>query len=469
MRTITAHCKVLSPMFINGLRPDDHEKPPEWSELRVPSIRGVMRFWFRALAAGVTDSLEAIAELETFVFGGVRGDQPRTGVQLSMAEPPSRSRERLRIDDTGAKYLAYGRKPQSREYDRNRLHPSILPSTAFAILLSAPPGFGHAHLQIAADALWTAAALGGIGGRSRRGYGAFAVEGWDIDTELCDVVCLPSLPWCCPTAAEAASTIRKGVADAQERIRNALRRNGHEPGGSQVRISHLSTEWRLLVWKTSWRVSTHPQGTSVGSQFVLHEVGNALCAWREGKVTEYSPPAGPRFHERERESRRIKEWLKAPAGFDTARVTAVRAAFGLPWGMYSGSTQEYFSDDGVPPGEARKMATAKFGVLPEQQNSRAISIAGDEEAGEGGRRASPLVISLFAFSGGEQIGATLTHLTGDFLYEPAGSLGVMQATRRHCPESVTPPVPDANQEIGAFLDYLKGAGGGLELATEAMP
>ncbi|WP_345894648.1 type III-B CRISPR module RAMP protein Cmr1 [Phaeodactylibacter xiamenensis] len=42
MESITFHCKVITPMFLAGA---DGQTP----ELRAPSIKGAMRFWWRAL------------------------------------------------------------------------------------------------------------------------------------------------------------------------------------------------------------------------------------------------------------------------------------------------------------------------------------------------------------------------------------------------------------------------------------
>lgn len=60
METITFHCKVITPMFLAGA---DGQTP----ELRAPSIKGAMRFWWRALNGHL--GLEDLKKQEGKIFG----------------------------------------------------------------------------------------------------------------------------------------------------------------------------------------------------------------------------------------------------------------------------------------------------------------------------------------------------------------------------------------------------------------
>jgi len=55
--------KVLTPMFMGGANPRGEP------ELRAASIRGAMRFWFRAIAGAVTSDPREVYRLESEVFG----------------------------------------------------------------------------------------------------------------------------------------------------------------------------------------------------------------------------------------------------------------------------------------------------------------------------------------------------------------------------------------------------------------
>ena len=61
MKTITFHCETVTPMFLAGA---DGQKP----ELRPPSIKGAMRFWWRAMNGHL--SLVDLKKRESEIFGG---------------------------------------------------------------------------------------------------------------------------------------------------------------------------------------------------------------------------------------------------------------------------------------------------------------------------------------------------------------------------------------------------------------
>jgi len=60
MKAITFECEVITPMFLGGA---DGQTP----ELRPPSIKGAMRFWWRAMNGHL--SLKALKEREAEIFG----------------------------------------------------------------------------------------------------------------------------------------------------------------------------------------------------------------------------------------------------------------------------------------------------------------------------------------------------------------------------------------------------------------
>ncbi len=60
MKTITFHCQTITPMFLAGA---DGKTP----ELRPPSIKGAMRFWWRAMNGHL--DLKALKEREGDIFG----------------------------------------------------------------------------------------------------------------------------------------------------------------------------------------------------------------------------------------------------------------------------------------------------------------------------------------------------------------------------------------------------------------
>ncbi|MGH8508705.1 MAG: type III-B CRISPR module RAMP protein Cmr1, partial [Gammaproteobacteria bacterium] len=75
--TLQAACRIVTPMFLGGANPDN------CAELRPPSIKGALRFWWRALKwAKIRTSLpgntQAFAKLQTeeaALFGSASGGQ----------------------------------------------------------------------------------------------------------------------------------------------------------------------------------------------------------------------------------------------------------------------------------------------------------------------------------------------------------------------------------------------------------
>ena len=61
MQTITFTCETITPMFLNGA---DGTTP----ELRAPSIKGALRFWWRAMNGHLT--IRELQKREVELFGG---------------------------------------------------------------------------------------------------------------------------------------------------------------------------------------------------------------------------------------------------------------------------------------------------------------------------------------------------------------------------------------------------------------
>ena len=73
MKTITFHCETITPMFLAGA---DGQTP----ELRAPSIKGAMRFWWRAMNGD--KPLKQLKKEEAELFGGHYKDE--NGEEISL-------------------------------------------------------------------------------------------------------------------------------------------------------------------------------------------------------------------------------------------------------------------------------------------------------------------------------------------------------------------------------------------------
>src|SRR5580692_708432 len=86
MTWTTLTLQVTTPLFNGGADPDGSAgfRPDPEAGIRVASVRGAMRFWFRALAGVLTGpDLPLLAALERRVFGGASDDRQDAGSAAS--------------------------------------------------------------------------------------------------------------------------------------------------------------------------------------------------------------------------------------------------------------------------------------------------------------------------------------------------------------------------------------------------
>ena len=225
MQTIKATFRIVTPMFIAGA---DQQK----AELRAPSIKGALRFWWRALNwcayknTHGNDALDMLRNEEQRLFGSGAGGGGANGVGSFLLHvtsahrlratnggnvhdqlKPTRTRQRNGrqvTDEThlaGARYLGYGVVvPFATNNGRRagQLERSCLnDNQKFFIELVFK---GRPDEQVI-DALKLFGLLGGLGSRSRRGFGSIAIEEIEENGEIA---------WRAPTDKDSyIETLRK--------------------------------------------------------------------------------------------------------------------------------------------------------------------------------------------------------------------------------------------------------------------
>ncbi len=169
METITFHCKVITPMFLAGA---DGQTP----ELRAPSIKGAMRFWWRACNGHL--GVEDLREKEESIFGGTSNGGKRSKVTIRLVDAslekavlPNPRKDNNQQNNPGIYYLWYTMPMNQKGSFWKGL---------FKIRLSS---FDRKCLIDAAYAFWTLSAFGGIGSRARRAAGNFQIIDFNSSTE----------------------------------------------------------------------------------------------------------------------------------------------------------------------------------------------------------------------------------------------------------------------------------------------
>ena len=169
MERLTFRLQVISPLFLSGA-------DQKVGELRPPSIRGALRFWFRAMMGGVVEGdWQKVQKLEALVLGNTEQASP---VQLRCKEERPQwyamGKEVGRLPE-GVLYLGFnlfrrGRRPNPDTLERPCIWPSSKDQADFQIQF-----FFNREEPILRDvvlgAFWLLLHCGGLGARTRRGFG----------------------------------------------------------------------------------------------------------------------------------------------------------------------------------------------------------------------------------------------------------------------------------------------------------
>lgn len=161
MHSITFTCETITPMFLAGA---DGQTP----ELRAPSIKGAMRFWWRAMNGHL--GLEEMRKREGEIFGSA--ERGRSRVLLKV-----KSINELQIKK-------YARLPHRRDTGK---YPSPAPSfevgQTFEVELRLLHETEHIKFPQLKSLFELVALLGGFGKRVRRGMGSFVIRKMRMNKE----------------------------------------------------------------------------------------------------------------------------------------------------------------------------------------------------------------------------------------------------------------------------------------------
>ncbi|MDA2812553.1 type III-B CRISPR module RAMP protein Cmr1 [Nocardiopsis sp. RSe5-2] len=167
MAWTTFGLKATTPLFNH----DDTE-----TGLRVASVKGPMRYWFRALAGTrFGDDVKGLARLEQEVFGSTERKCP---VRLRLSGQPRDTFRgaagALPLSDDDGKWIAYllgqGHVAYNRETKKfSNTRPFVKPGGTFTLKVGFSGDERADALTMAS--LWLACTYGGFGARTRKGFG----------------------------------------------------------------------------------------------------------------------------------------------------------------------------------------------------------------------------------------------------------------------------------------------------------
>lgn len=192
-RTVwTATFRFITPVFGGGVQVDGHKKPFDpVTPVRVPSIRGQLRLWWRAVNPRGCEDSEQLAKAEAVVFGeaakpgGVQSKglsirvlkQPENPAEMqAFFSEPNRAQKGwvVKSMQPGVGYGAFPLRDDRKEirFPTSHEHGTLwnYGDQEWRIELSFDTS--DRMLDDVAAALWAWSHFGGLGGRTRRGFGA---------------------------------------------------------------------------------------------------------------------------------------------------------------------------------------------------------------------------------------------------------------------------------------------------------
>ncbi len=193
MHKVIFEVQATTPLFLAGADQNS-------AELRAPTLRGLMRYWQRALVGAMVgtdaEGLASIQQTESATFGATKRS---SAIVIKVSAPSHRAvkfTEKISVRrgekrlTTGKGYLLWSMKSHGRP-ERGNFRPArwYFPAgTRFQVTLAARDTNSQ-QLKQAIAAFWLLTQLGGIGSRSRRCAGSLSAQA--INNTLPDLPVFP--------------------------------------------------------------------------------------------------------------------------------------------------------------------------------------------------------------------------------------------------------------------------------------
>lgn len=184
--SITAEFCLAAPMFLGGYDPSDVSSSSIRAKvpLRVPSIKGMLRFWWRAIqwhriragAGSETAALRQLHREEQALFGRAADEQQ-----------PSAGQSRVLISVEKVKHVDPSQDFRDAGYllgqglwnaGKSAITRTVSPIERFTLRLFFHHKVTADERESVAEALWILGLIGGLGARSRRGIGSLCLTAW---------------------------------------------------------------------------------------------------------------------------------------------------------------------------------------------------------------------------------------------------------------------------------------------------
>jgi CRISPR-associated protein Cmr1 len=306
--------KLITPLFGGGV--EEHKADPI-TVIRGASVRGQLRFWWRATRGGqFNGSLEAMRKGEQAIWGSAakKGDENSGPSEVQVViekwtdgkgdspfEVKQDRKPRPRQGSDAHPYVAFPLQPEQEEAKAGMKTLEVKVGVTFTLSISYPKDVQD-DVQ---SALWAWETFGGIGGRTRRGFGALHLEEHWINGEKKPVTLLPAI-------------------QVSTELRNQLKKfEGKWPDG----VPHLEHSLHFEVYP---KVPSSPLEVwkSLINRYQSFRQFDARVDRQTGKPKNQGLSLWPEANVLRSRSKKTPKW---PAGIKPKLVEKFpRAAFGLP-------------------------------------------------------------------------------------------------------------------------------------------
>lgn len=171
------NCTVVTPMFLYGAIEDV-------PELRPPSIKGMMRYWWRAINGNL--DVDILRKIEGEIFGGTEKGQSTFSITTEPCMVKVAKYQPLphHTNNNTCPYLPSCKHKRLDKCSKGFKRSAFSPGGKFKVTLLA----NNAKLpEWIGDLFEISCLLGGFGNRSRRGFGCIEIEGVVPDLRIiCD-------------------------------------------------------------------------------------------------------------------------------------------------------------------------------------------------------------------------------------------------------------------------------------------
>lgn len=302
MREIEATYYITTPLFSRGA--DNRPK----AEVRPPSLKGLLRFWFRSIIWPQLGSVEGVWREEQRLFGSTKG-QGKFLISITERQGLVQVARGEKWERHGLAYLGYG------AVDRGEtVRPYLKQGGHFTVALTLKKDISDEEIEFLVKSLKALGLFGGVGARSRKGFGSLSLVSLKLDGKK---------DWSAPAT----------IKELQENIKDFLTSLG-------LKKTPVETSPLPPYTAFSTRAKVHVVEGGKDPLALLDDIGKELLRYRSygresrGKrVLPWGEPAEQNFAD---DHDLILEFLHgSPIGRPPRR-----AVFGLPHNYFFKSTRQ---------------------------------------------------------------------------------------------------------------------------------